>query len=131
MSYGSNSTYATSAVKSVVDAWAAAKFTNSELKTVDGYGARLIKYDEYLANCEEVEVETTDGPVTKNNPKYTWMYSSNYWYWTMSLYQDSSPMVWIVLSSGNMSHNGAGFNGIGNGGAVRTVINVYKSKISS
>ena len=46
MSYGSGSTYATSDVKSVVDAWSAARFTN-QLETVDGYSARLLKYEEF------------------------------------------------------------------------------------
>ena len=125
----SSSAYGTSAIKSVVDSWASSKFTNSELKTVDGYSARLIRFDEYAANCEEVEHATPSGSYYTYTPNYVWMYSSDYWYWTMSPYNDSSSDVWNVLNGGgDLRGDYVNYSG---DGAVRPVINVYKSKISS
>ena len=127
---GCTTAYASSEVKYAVDSWASSKFID-QLKTVDGYSARLLKHDEYLANCEEVEVETTSGPVTRNNPKYTWIYNNNYWYWTMTPLQDgdqpSSSRVYTVETSGELADTGV-CNSLG---AVRPVINVYKSAIQS
>ena len=127
--HSSSNVYTTSAVKSVVDTWASSKFTNSELKTVDGYSARLIRFDEYAANCEEVEHATPSGSYYTYTPNYVWMYSSDYWYWTMSPYNDSSSDVWNVLNGGgDLRGDYVNYSG---DGAVRPVINVYKSKISS
>ena len=44
---GCTTSYASSEVKYVIDGWAASKFTNGEIKTVDGYGSRLITKEEY------------------------------------------------------------------------------------
>ena len=63
--------------------------------------------------------------------KYDWMYNRAYWYWTMTSWQDgdqpSSSAVWRVRSDGSLYASGVS----NNDGAVRPVINVYKSKISS
>ena len=126
MKYGSNSTYATSSVKSVVDSWSTSKFID-QLKTVDGYSARLITYDELQPEKEEIYI--TAGNYIKFIPKYDWMYNSNYSYWTMSqyglyymdrvwgVYEGVGYLEWISV---NRYY-----------GAVRPVINVYKSKLPS
>ena len=107
--HSSSSTYATSAVKSVVDSWATSKFTD-QLKTVDGYSARLITKTEYEAISA-----------------YSWRYNSSYLYWTMSPYFDTAVTMWNVYSDGRLSY----YTVYADEGAVRPVINVYKSKISS
>ena len=128
MAYGSDSTYTTSNVKSVVNAWAQAKFTD-ELKTVDGYSARLLKYEEFPNLGYENKFSCTGGCYYSgslaNVP--SWVYNNNYWYWTMSPNNDSSFDVWNVGSGGNLYNSDVRDNY----GAVRPVINVYKSKISS
>ena len=128
MSYhASSSTYGTSAIKSVVDTWANNKFTD-QLKTVDGYSARLITLDELTSDLgyeQDPAVATIFRANAVNTPN--WVYSSDYWYWTMSPYNDSSSSVWRMNSDGNLSDYLVDTDT----GAVRPVINVYKSKISS
>ena len=123
---GCTTSYNSSEVKYAVDAWATAKFTD-ELKQVDGYGARLITYDEYYAMGEIERQETPTAPVNVFVPSYNWMYSNDYWYWTMTPDGDSSSSVWDVSDGGSL-YNSLVHN---YNGAVRPVINVYKSKISS
>ena len=126
MSYGSNSTYATSTVKSVVDSWAAAKFTD-ELKTVDGYSARLIQINEVTNLGYEWSDNGRFALWQKTASTPDWVYNSNYWYWTMSPYNNTSSNVWYVNSDGSVGSNYV----YSSGGAVRPVINVYKSAIQS
>ena len=128
MSFGTNSTYASSLVKSVVNAWAQSKFTNGELKEVDGYSARLLKYDEIFNLGYENAVACTGecyytGSIS-DVP--SWVYNSGYQYWTMSVNNDSSLNVWSIKNSGDVRDNL-----VTSEGAVRPVINVYKMKISA
>ena len=118
--HDSSSVYATSAVKSVVDSWATSKFTD-ELKIVDGYSARLITFDEAHS------FGYGDEPYPKTDAVPDWLWDSNYWYWTMSPKDGSSSNVWFVGSGGRLNNNGVSSSN----GAVRPVINVYKSSISS
>ena len=127
--HASSSAYGTSAIKSVVDAWASSKFTSSELKQVGNYGARLISLDElvqFYPSCTSEQRED-DGFCNKENTTPNWLYSSDYWYWTMSSYNDSSSGVWEVDINGHLFDSDVHYDS----GAVRPVINVYKSKISS
>ena len=61
--------YDTSNVKRIIDNWSIDKFTNNELKEVDGNKARIIKYDEYqgLSSYEWRSYVNT----------YYWAYSSS------------------------------------------------------
>ena len=122
---GCTTDYATSEVKYVIDSWAAAKFTNGELKTVDGYGARLITLDEITTNFgyEWGNITPSDEGWVKTDNTPSWVYNSNWRYWTMIQYNDSSSDVFSV--SGDVN-NDLVYN---HAGAVRPVINVYKSKI--
>ena len=125
---GCTTDYASSEVKYVIDAWAQAKFTNGELKTVDGYDTRLITHDEIINNLGYEWGPTcstcSDGWIkTENTP--SWVYNSNYRYWTMSQYQDSTIELWYVRDdNGNLDKKD-----VINVDSVRPVINVYKSKI--
>ena len=130
---GCTTSYASSEVKYAVDAWAQAKFQNSELKTVDGYSARLITFDEVHSFGYGDEPQSPCGPscgllyYPKTDSVPSWLYNSSYWYWTMSPYESSLSRVWGVNGGGDLD-SGNVYSGFG---AVRPVINVYKSKISS
>ena len=131
MHYGSNSTYAASDIKSVVDAWAADKFTD-ELKTVDGYSARLIQFSELTGNLGyELDNGATSFKYISSSSTPSWAYSSDYDYWTMTPYQDggqtSDSHLWDVHNDGSLSD----YYAIGDNGAVRPVINVLKTAITS
>ena len=116
--------YDDSDIKKVVDAWKEAKLTQDDLKEVDGYTTRLLMYDELFDNLGyEIQTCGTDEckKYTENTP--SWVYNSNYWYWTMSPYNDSASYVWYVNNNGYL-------NGLVYGdGVVRPVINLLKSAI--
>ena len=123
---GCTTSYATSEIKYAVDAWTAAEFTNSELKTVDGYSARLINYDEIPIERKEI---CTGSCYEVDIISYDWIYNSDYWYWTMTPWQDgdnpSFSNVWGVNNVGELEIYGV----YDISGAVRPVINVYKDKL--
>ena len=129
--HASSSTYATSDIKSVVDAWAISKFNHNELKTIDGYDVRLISFDEAYS-FGYGEPQSPCGPYCGviNYPKTDavpdWLFDSNYMYWTMSSKEGYSSNVMYVsiygLSDSNVSSTS---------NAVRPVINVYKSAIQN
>ena len=119
---GCTSDYTQSEIKYVVDAWKTAQapaatearlITTNELSNL-GYGNACIEE----GYCE-VSAETP-----------SWVYNSNYWYWTGSQYNDSSSNVWYVNSAGDLDINHVESLG-GKGGVVRPVITISKSVISS
>ena len=128
MKYGEDSTYATSAVRSVVDSWAISKFTNSELKQVGDYSARLIQLDE-LINQFGYEYYPKNDYYINTSSKPDWLWIDIYYFWTMSPKIDNGrPIVeWCVDGTGVVR----GCSIFGSLGNVRPVINVYKDKLSS
>lgn len=102
LSSGCTNDYAKSEIKYVVDAWAADKFKSSDLSVdATGYSARLITYDELLTLGYNAN-KTSAGPgtdllVTDDVP--SWVYNSDYSYWTMSPYNDSTFYVWDVYGT--------------------------------
>ena len=126
MVYGQTSDYGSSAVKSVVNNWAGSKFTNNELEIVDGYGARLAtKVELQPIGWPSCTLDSVSCPKETDTP--SWLYDSNYWYWTMSPPTNSSSDVWYVANGGYL-YNIRVSNYYG---AVRPVINVYKSAIQN
>ena len=115
--YGSSVDYSTSTVKQVVDAW-----KNTAVASDDTATARLITYDELMDNLGYNKA-TWDASYYRVNPEYTpsWVYNSNYYYWTMSQYQDSS-LVWSVYANG--VH---GDDGVFSRYMVRPVLELSKS----
>ena len=99
---GCTTDYAQSEVKYVVDAWAADKFKTSDLKEdATGYSARLITYDDLTDNLGyEKNAGGCIQPSTNGDFTPDWVYNSNYSYWTMSLYNDSTLRVWGVYDDG-------------------------------
>ena len=122
MQYGETNDYSTSYVNQTVDAW---KNANSPLATE----VRLIQYNEF-ENLGYVEgnITPSDTGLVKSENVPSWVYNSNYSYWTMSQYDDSSTGVWIVNSIGDIKNtNVSNFIVTGGGAAVRPVIVLDKS----
>ena len=115
--------YDSSDIKHVIDDWATSKFTNGELKTVDGYGARLVTKEELHPIGWPSCSSSTYCPKETNAP--SWLYNSKYWYWTMSRWNNSASNVWFVSNDGFLDYGSVN----NNYGAVRPVLNIYKSKI--
>ena len=92
--FGSSVDYSTSTVKQVVDAW-----KNTAVKSGDTATARLITKDDLVDNFNYEPYAQSPSEdyyrASENTP--TWVHNSNYEYWTMSQYQDSSD-VWNVNS---------------------------------
>ena len=127
MQYGTTSTYSTSYVKATVDNWKAAEAPSST-------EARLIQYDEFenLGYVEE-NINPSDIGWVKSENTPTWVYNSNYWYWTMTPVNDSTNNAWVMNNVGNfqedlVSNGNAG--GVYIGGIVRPVIVLPKSALS-
>ena len=122
--HDSSSVYATSAVKSVVDSWAAAKFQNSELKEVNGYSARLITFDEVhsLGYSDTIGCGGACYNVEPSVPNC--LYNSNYWYWTMSQYKESSSDIWNMYEDGRLYN--ASLSGCG---MIRPVLEISKDAL--
>ena len=118
--HSSSSAYEGSYVKTTVDAWKQAQAPAAS-------EARLITYEELEDNLG-YDHGTPGASWIDVNPEYTpsWVYNSNYWYWTMSQYQDYASSVWSVVNGGNLEDNFVGHNG-----AVRPVITLSKSNLSS
>ena len=124
---GCTTDYAQSEVKYVVDAW-------KNAKAPDATEARLITYDELNDLGEIMQDETPSGTYKYVQLQYDWAYNNNYWYWSMTPYQDSTSDVWIVYFNGRIQTSDVNFNiGTGNerGGKVRPVITISKSALTN
>lgn len=119
--HSSSSDYSTSYVKTTVDAWKVAQAPAA-------IEARLIMLDDLKDNLGyELDNSATVVSYIPSESTPTWVYNSNYWYWTTSQYQDSASGVWCVSSSGSL-----GSSSVYHGNCVvRPVITISKSVISS
>ena len=126
---GCTTDYASSEVKYVVDAW---KIANAPAATE----ARIITIEDLMNNlgyeeqqyCSAGECSMKKSK-TENTP--SWIYNSNYWYWTSTQYNDSSSNVWYVDSDGRLGDNHVNNGSPSISGVVRPVITISKSNISS
>ena len=122
MQYHSESnSYATSYVKTTVDAWKTAQAPAA-------IEARLISLDELTDNLGyEYYEEGTSSGYRKTSTTPSLVYNSNYMYYIMSPWGDSTSSVWSV-------NGGGGLFGIGvsdsNGCTVRPVIVLSKSVLN-
>ena len=99
---GCTSDYDDSDIKFAVDAWANDKLTDTDLATDKfGYKARLLTYEE-LTTSLGYEPAAKDATYINLNNENTpsWVYNSNYYYWTMSPYQDEARRVWDINYDG-------------------------------
>ncbi len=115
--YGSSVDYTTSTVKQVVDAWKTTAVASGDTAT-----ARLISHDDLISNLGYMNsLDTSQTGPSSNGTTPAWVYNSNYYYWTMSQYGDSSS-VWYVYSSGKLSNCGVSSSNL-----VRPVLELSKS----
>ena len=100
---GCTSDYEDSDIKYAVDNWANDKFTEGVLKADTlGYKARLLTYEELtttLGYTPAAKDVTSMNLNSENTP--SWVYNSNYYYWTMSPYQDEASRVWDINYTGD------------------------------
>ena len=125
MQYHSESnSYATSYVKTTVDAWKAAQAPAAS-------EARLLVGDDFEGLGYEMGNATPSDRYwvrTANVP--SWVYNSNYYYWTMDPKDDSS-RVWYVYGDGDLNYNNVSSVTQGHYyGSVRPVITLLKSELN-
>ena len=101
---GCTSDYAESDIKYAVDAWAQANTTASDLvEDSTGYKARLLTYDELTTSLGYTPAAQDVTSVSLNSETVpSFVYNSNYLYWTMSPYQDEAVRVWRVHGDGGV-----------------------------
>ena len=129
---GCKTDYNSSNIKQVVDVWSNNKLKSSDLKEdKTGYSARLITYNELIDNLGYGDNGQGTIKMSQNGETPSWVYNSNYLYWTMSQYEDSTSYVWRVDGDGDVYYDaGMGrFNVDDGGGTVRPVITLLKSAI--
>ena len=124
---GCTNDYDQSEVKYAVDAWAKDKFASSDLRVdATGYSARLISLEELQNNLGYASTGSGTIAHSTNGDTPSWVYNSNYWYWTMSQYEDSTLSVWGVGSDGYLFHDSfVSLNSYS--GRVRPVVTLLKS----
>ena len=122
MAFGTVNNYDSSNVKIVVDNWAIDKFSNTRLKIVDGYDARLITVDE-LVDLGFIRSGNMY-PINDNVPEWTYGYK----YWTMTPSDIGSNSMRVIQYYGNwrIDYYSVSWTNF----RVRPVINVYKSAIT-
>ncbi len=117
--YGSSVDYSTSTVKQVVDKWA-----EGAVKSGDAATARLISHDDLVDNLGYVNsLDTSQTTASSNGTTPSWVYNTNYVYWTMSQYGDSDWHVWHVDRYGELYN----YNGVSDSYMVRPVLVLSKS----
>ena len=131
MRFGENSNYASSDIKQIVDTWAEKNLTFNDLVSDEtGYSARLIKVEEvrqigydwkpYCPTCENTWIKKSDIP--------SWLFDSNYAYWTMSAVNDSD-RVYQGRENGLSDYDAMYCSPYGPSFAVRPVITIKKSAL--
>ena len=120
-SSGCTTSYASSDIKYVVDRWAEDQAPNVR-------EARLIFKEEYENMLIVETYETPTEPGKRYTPMYDWQYSSNYGYWTISAFNDSTSVILYVSAGGSLGTYGVSGSYTQ---LVRPVIVLPKSAISS
>ena len=117
--HSSSNAYDGSYIKTAVDAWKAAKAPAAT-------EARLITKNELIDNLGYVLKENaTSEEYIPSGSTPSWVYNSNYWYWTMSPYTDSASDVLNVRGNGRLASSGGGTLAR----VVRPVIVLSKSEL--
>ena len=121
---GCTTDYAQSDIKYAVDAWKTAQAPQV-------LEARLITKDEYVANCiEENRVNDSGAQYVAIIPQYSWMYNSDYNYFTSSPEGDAQK-IFKVLTGGGIDSSYVSSAGTSGGSVIRPVIVLNKSYLSN
>ena len=115
---GCTTDYAQSDIKYAVDAWKVAQAPSAT-------EARLIKYNEVKELGYELDNVAANETYIPSESTPSWVYSSNYYYWTMSQYKYQSYEVWCVDNAGGLRSCVTGYYSY----VVRPVITISKSSI--
>ena len=118
---GCTTDYAQSEVKYAVDAWKTAQAPAAS-------EARLITYDELIDNLgyELGMLTPSEEGWVPSSSTPSFVYNSDYEYWTMSVCNDSASIVWYVYNDGGL-YSGHVYNY--NFLVVRPVIVISKSEL--
>ena len=120
MQYGTTSTYSTSYVKQIVDAWKTAQAPAAS-------EARLFTIDELEDFGYEYVEQGSSKYYNKTESTPSWLYNENYSYWTMSPWDVSASNVWYVNDDVGLNY----YNVYDYYNVVRPVITISKSNLSS
>ena len=97
----------------------------TNLKEVDGYKIRLIKFEELTGELGYEYDSRATTYVTKFENANVWLYGSSFGsYWTMSFNLSSSTFAWYVSQYGSLRSEGRNL-----AMSIRPVINLYKNSI--
>ena len=109
--------YNNSDVKIVIDTW-----TKENFNMLDFKEARLITRDELINNLGCMNDRCTNSP-------YDWVYSSNYWYWTMTpMYSGWNHHMYVVDAASWVRYCNITCN---NCATIRPVVELYKCAIDN
>ena len=111
--YGSDCGYAVSSgcttefehslVKKVIDSWALEKISSDSLiKDLTNFEVRLLTYEDLTNNLGYEKNNLSTIYPSSNGETPSWVYNSNYIYWTMTAYNDSNTFTWSVCNNGNL-----------------------------
>ena len=118
--------YIESDVKYVVDAWKSAQ-------APDAIEARLITLDDLTDNLgmEFTTLNETTMRVVETEETPSWIFGTNYGYWTSTTNADKTNQVWYVSTDGNISSYGVHGSREYHLRVVRPVIIIQKSALSN
>ena len=123
---GCTTSYADSEIKYVVDAWKSDKAPLA-------IEARLITLDDLTDNLgmEFTTLNETTMRVVETEETPSWIFGTNYGYWTSTTNADKTNQVWYVSTDGNISSYGVHGSREYHLRVVRPVIIIQKSALSN
>ena len=124
INYQCKTDYQLSEIKYIVDAWAKDKLPNVL------YDARILSFDDLTDGLGyEKKSDGTINPSSAGETP-TWISNNKIWLWTMSSYNNSDYVVWIISETGQMNGYGYVYFGESYGyGGVRPVITLSKTAL--
>ena len=97
-----NNLYNNSIVKVIVDNYVANELDANDLKTVDGYKAKLLSIDELLVNYNfepyNKDTYSIGYQITTNTPKFLLINGEDLYYWLMDNLTDDSSTIGVISS---------------------------------
>ena len=122
---GCTTDYQKSDIKYLIDNWVKTKSFNDSLIEVDGYKARLIKFEELRDNLgynKAIWVATNYTVDKENTPDWVYKSQNCYGYWTMSPYQDYPFYLYSLRDNGDLGYIYVWSNML----CVKPVLNIAK-----